>query len=132
MPGGPVSAVASGGETSRLLLALAAALANRSGTPLVVFDEVDTGVGGRLGAAIGGKLARLASGRSVLVVTHTPQVAAAAAAHYVVRKRQGSARTTVEVERLAEPARVGELAEMLGGGAPAAAQAKALLAEARA
>lgn len=132
MPGGPVSAVASGGETSRLLLALAAALANRSGTPLVVFDEVDTGVGGRLGAAIGGKLARLAVGRSVLVVTHTPQVAAAAAAHYVVRKRQGTARTTVEVDRLADAARVGELAEMLGGGAPAAAQAKALLAEARA
>lgn len=132
MPGGPVSAVASGGETSRLLLALAAALANRSGTPLVVFDEIDTGVGGRLGAAIGGKLARLASGRSVLVVTHTPQVAASAAAHYVVRKRQGSARTTVEVERLADAARVGELAEMLGGGAPATAQAKALLAEAKA
>ena len=131
MPGGPVSAVVSGGESSRLLLALAAALATRSGTPLVVFDEVDTGVGGRLGAAIGGKLARLASGRSVLVVTHTPQVAAAAAAHYVVRKRQGSDRTSVEVERLADGARVGELAEMLGGGAPASAQAKALLAEAK-
>ncbi len=132
MPSGPVSAVASGGETSRLLLALAAALAGRSGTPLVVFDEVDAGVGGRLGAAIGGKLARLAVGRSVLVVTHTPQVAAAAAAHYVVRKRQGSDRTTVEVDRLADGSRVAELAEMLGGGAPAAAQAKALLAEAKA
>ena len=132
MPGGPLAAVASGGETSRLLLALAAALADRSGTPLVVFDEVDTGVGGRLGAAIGGKLARLAAGRTVLVVTHTPQVAAAAAAHYVVRKRQGATRTTVEVERLADPARMGELAEMLGGGAAAAAQAKVLLAEAQA
>ena len=131
MPGGPVSAVASGGETSRLLLALAAALADRAGTPLVVFDEVDSGVGGRLGAAIGGKLARLAAGRSVIVVTHTPQVAAAAAAHYVVRKRQGSARTTVEVEQLVEGARVAELADMLGGGPPANAQAKALLAEAR-
>ncbi len=132
MPGGPVSAVASGGETSRLLLALAAALAGRSGTPLVVFDEVDTGVGGRLGAAIGGKLARLADGRSVLVVTHTPQVAAAANAHYVVRKRQGVDSTSVEVDRLSDAARVGELAEMLGGGAPAKAQAKALLAGARA
>src|SRR5699024_8187361 len=89
MPGGPLGEVASGGETSRLLLALAAALAGRSGAPVVVFDEVDSGVGGRLGAAIGGKLARLATARSVLAVTHTPQVAAAAAAHYVVRKRQG-------------------------------------------
>jgi len=132
MPGGPISAVASGGETSRLLLALAAATANQAGTPLVVFDEVDAGVGGRLGAAIGGKLARLAEARSVLVVTHTPQVAAAAAAHYVVRKRQGMDQTSVAVERLADNDRLGELAEMLGGGAPAKAQAKALLAEARA
>lgn len=132
MPGGPLAEVASGGETSRLLLALAAALAGRSGTPLVVFDEVDSGVGGRLGAVIGGKLARLAGGRSVVVVTHTPQVAAAAQHHYVVRKRQAAASTSVEVLPVAEGARVAELAEMLGGGAPAAAQAKALLAEARA
>ncbi len=130
MPGGPVSAVASGGETSRLLLALAAATASRAGTPLVVFDEVDAGVGGRLGAAIGSKLARLAAARTVLVVTHTPQVAAAAAAHYVVRKRQGQDRTSVDVQQLAAGERLGELAEMLGGGAPAKAQAKALLAEA--
>jgi DNA repair protein RecN (Recombination protein N) len=132
MPGGPLAAVASGGETSRLLLALATALAARSGTPLVVFDEVDAGVGGRLGTFIGSKLARLASARSVLAVTHTPQVAAAAAAHYVVRKRQGTDRTTVEVAALNGPDRLAELAEMLGGGAPATAQAKALLAEARA
>lgn len=132
MPGGPLAEVASGGETSRLLLALAAALAGKSGTPLVVFDEVDSGVGGRLGAAIGGKLARLAAARSVVAVTHTPQVAAAAAQHYVVRKRQAAARTSVEVQLVADTARIGELAEMLGGGAPAAAQAKALLAEARA
>jgi DNA repair protein RecN (Recombination protein N) len=132
MPGGPLADIASGGETSRLLLALAAALASRSGTPLVVFDEVDAGVGGRLGAIIGGKLARLASHRSVVVVTHTPQVAAAAAQHYVVRKRQAAARTSVEVQLLADAARLGELADMLGGGAPATAQAKALLVEARA
>lgn len=132
MPGGPLAGIASGGETSRLLLALAAALASRSETPLVVFDEVDAGVGGRLGAVIGGKLARLASARSVIVVTHTPQVAAAAAQHYVVRKRQAAARTSVEVQLLADAARLGELADMLGGGAPATAQAKALLSEARA
>jgi DNA repair protein RecN (Recombination protein N) len=132
MPAGPLADIASGGESSRLLLALAAALAGRSGTPLVVFDEVDAGVGGRLGAVIGGKLARLASARSVIVVTHTPQVAAAATQHYVVRKRQGAARTSVEVEQLADTARLTELADMLGGGAPATAQAKALLCEARA
>jgi DNA repair protein RecN (Recombination protein N) len=130
LPGGPLAAVASGGETSRLLLALATATAGGAGTPLVVFDEVDAGVGGRLGAAIGGKLARLAADRSVLAVTHTPQVAAAAARHYVVRKRQAASSTSVAVEALEGPARAAELAEMLGGGSAAAAQAKALLAEA--
>lgn len=132
IPPGRLADVASGGETSRLLLALAAAGAGSTGCPVVVFDEVDAGVGGRLGAAIGGKLARLAAGRSVLAVTHTPQVAAAAAAHVAVRKRQSRDRTAVEVQHLAAGERLDELAEMLGGGAPAKAQAKALLADARA
>lgn len=132
IPAGRLGDVASGGETSRLLLAFAAAGANRNGCPVVVFDEVDAGVGGRLGGAIGGKLARLAAGRSVLAVTHTPQVAAAAAAHLVVRKRHVRERTLVEVQLLAPADRLTELADMLGGGAPAQAQAKALLAEAHA
>jgi DNA repair protein RecN (Recombination protein N) len=128
MPGGPLGEVASGGETSRLLLALAAALAGRSGAPVVVFDEVDAGVGGRLGVAIGGKLARLAAGRSVLAVTHTPQVAASAQAHYVVRKRQAKDSTAVEVVGLAGAERIAEIGEMLGGGAQALAQARTLVA----
>jgi DNA repair protein RecN (Recombination protein N) len=130
LPAGPLADVASGGETSRILLALAAALAGDAAAPVTVFDEVDSGVGGRLGAAIGGKLARMAGDRSVLAVTHTPQVAAAARMHYVVRKHQGRERTRVSVEALDGTARASELAEMLGGGKAAQAQAQALLAEA--
>jgi DNA repair protein RecN (Recombination protein N) len=131
LPAGPLRDVASGGETARLLLALAAALAASDDTPLLVFDEVDAGVGGRLGAAIGGKLASLSQGRSVLAVTHTPQVAAAAGRHIVVRKVHGRSSTSVTVAELAGAEREAELAEMLGGGTAARAQAKALLEAAR-
>ncbi|MEK7415962.1 MAG: AAA family ATPase [Planctomycetota bacterium] len=132
MPAGPLRDVASGGETSRLMLALAASLAEDSGAPLLVFDEVDAGVGGRLGAAIGGKLAQLARGRTVLAVTHTPQVAARAQTHFMVKKRQGRQQTTVEVTSLTGEARLSEIAEMLGGGPAARAQAKSLCAGASA
>jgi DNA repair protein RecN (Recombination protein N) len=85
-------------------------------------------VGGRLGAAIGAKLADLARNRTVIVVTHTPQLAAVAERHYAVRKLQGKLTTMVEVEEIADGKRLTELADMLGGGAAALGQAKALLA----
>lgn len=130
LPAGPLSEIASGGEAARLTLALAVVLADRDETPVMVFDEVDAGVGGRLGAVMGRKLAELARMRSVLVITHTPQLAAAAARHYVVSKRQRGKRTVAEVVELAAGLRVTELAEMLGGGTAAGQQARALLAEA--
>ncbi len=124
---GTIREIASGGEAARLMLALSATLADSDHIPLMVFDEVDSGVGGRLGAVIGAKLARLATGRTVLVVTHTPQVAAFGLRQYAVRKHQGDDQTVVTVESLAGAARQAEIAEMLGGGANAAAQAKELL-----
>lgn len=124
---GTIRDVASGGEAARLMLALSATLAAADHIPLMVFDEVDSGVGGRLGAVIGAKLARLATGRTVLVVTHTPQVAAFGLRHYAVRKHQGDDQTVVMVEQLAGAARQAELSDMLGGGAGAAAQAQELL-----
>lgn len=127
LPAGRLGAIASGGEASRLTLALASALADHDHTPVLVFDEVDSGVGGRLGNAIGGKLARLAGDRSVLAITHTPQLAAAAQRHYVVRKQQHSDQTTVTVSEVSGEARQLELADMLGGGSAALGQAKALL-----
>jgi DNA repair protein RecN (Recombination protein N) len=124
---GTIRDIASGGEASRLMLALSAALAISDQMPLLVFDEVDSGVGGRLGVAIGGKLARLASGRTVLVVTHTPQVAACGHRQYVVRKHQGDHRTTVTVAEVEGAVRIAEIADMLGGGDAALSQSRTLL-----
>jgi DNA repair protein RecN (Recombination protein N) len=124
---GSIRDVASGGEASRLMLAISAALSSVDHLPLMVFDEVDSGVGGRLGQVIGGKLAHLSVGRTVLAVTHTPHVAACGHRQYVVSKHQGDDRTVVQVEALTGARREAEIAEMLGGGAGAAAQARELL-----
>jgi DNA repair protein RecN (Recombination protein N) len=129
---GSIREIASGGEAARLMLAISAALAAVDDVPLMVFDEVDSGVGGRLGLVIGGKLARLATGRTVLAVTHTPQVAACGSTHYVVRKHQGEESTTVEVSLVSDADRREELADMLGGGGAARDQARELLAAAHA
>jgi DNA repair protein RecN (Recombination protein N) len=127
MPSDRLGAVLSGGEAARLSLAFAIVLAAQDHTPVLVFDEVDSGVGGRLGAVIGAKLAALAQGRSVIVITHTPQVAAAASRHYVVRKHHAEDRTEVEVDELTGEDRLRELADMLGGGKAALGQAKSLM-----
>ena len=83
---GPLMKVASGGELARFLLALKVVLADRGSAPTLVFDEIDTGVGGAVADAIGARLARLAGGVQVLAVTHAPQVAARADRHYVITK----------------------------------------------
>jgi DNA repair protein RecN (Recombination protein N) len=125
---GSLRDIASGGEAARLMLALSAALAAVDPVPVVIYDEVDSGVGGRLGAVIGGKLAQVARGRSVLAVTHTPQLAACGQRHFQVRKIQGEGETQVHVTALEGTTRLAEVADMLGGGAPAMAQARSLLA----
>jgi DNA repair protein RecN (Recombination protein N) len=127
LPPGALAAIASGGEASRLTLAIAVVAAEHDRTPVLVFDEIDSGVGGRLGAALGAKLATLAANRTVLAITHTPQLAAAASRHYVVRKMQDDRRTTASVHELTEATRTAEIADMLGGGSAALGQAKALL-----
>ncbi len=127
MAAGKLRDVASGGECARIALALAEALAAQEHVPVMVFDEVDSGVGGRLGAVIGAKLARLAHGRTVLAVTHTPQLAAAARRQYLVSKQQGDRDTRVTVAEVSGDARLKEISEMLGGGKAALDQARALL-----
>ncbi len=115
-PFGPLGAIASGGELARFALALKAALATRGdqAQPLMIFDEVDQGVGGAVADAVGLRLKRLARNAQVLVVTHSPQVAARAEAHWRVSKSGGEAvRTAVEV--LDAKAREEELARMLAG-----------------
>jgi DNA repair protein RecN (Recombination protein N) len=127
MPEGRLGDVASGGESARIALSLAESLAQHDRMPVLVFDEVDSGVGGRLGAIIGAKLAHLARDRTVLAVTHTPQLAAAAQRQYLVRKRQGDKETRVSVVEVSGEERLREISDMLGGGKAALDQAKALL-----
>lgn len=112
---GPMMKVASGGELSRFLLALKVALADRGSAPTLVFDEIDTGVGGAVADAIGQRLARLASRIQVLSVTHAPQVAARAHTHYLIAKSGGHDRVTTGVAVMDSAARQEEIARMLAG-----------------
>jgi DNA repair protein RecN (Recombination protein N) len=119
---GPLGRIASGGELSRFMLALKVVLAGTSGAGTIVFDEVDTGIGGATAAAVGERLAELAGSgleQQILVVTHSPQVAAAAGEHLRVEKRtsgKASARTvTTDVARLDAEERREEIARMLSG-----------------
>ena len=126
----PLASVASGGETSRFLLALTIVLGRAAGQAVVVFDEVDEGVGGRTGSLVGEALARLAKERQVLCVTHLPQVAAYGDRHFVVSKVEDGGRVTSKVEEATGEPRVDELAAMLGGVTEATrAAARELLAE---
>jgi DNA repair protein RecN (Recombination protein N) len=120
----PVKAVASGGELSRVMLSLKTAFANADRTPLLVFDEVDAGIGGEVARAVGEKLAALAKGRQVLCVTHLPQVACHAATHFHVGKEVASGRTRVRLERLDGDRRLETVALMLGGRAATPASRK--------
>jgi DNA repair protein RecN (Recombination protein N) len=114
---GPLMKVASGGELSRFLLALKVVLADRGSAPTLVFDEIDTGVGGAVADAIGVRLARLSRGVQVLAVTHAPQVAARADRHYVISKDalEKGKRVATRVSEVAAEKRREEIARMLAG-----------------
>ncbi|THF59582.1 DNA repair protein RecN [Ollibium composti] len=112
---GPMMKVASGGELSRFLLALKVALADRGSAPTLVFDEIDTGVGGAVADAIGQRLARLAGRVQVLSVTHAPQVAARAATHFLISKAGGADRVATGIAEMDRAARQEEIARMLAG-----------------
>jgi len=112
----PMARVASGGETARLMLALKTALAQVDATPTLIFDEIDQGIGGRVGGVVGRKLWGLAAhgNHQVVVVTHLPQLAGYGDAHYHVSKVASDGRTITAVTRLDGGTRVMELAAMLG------------------
>jgi DNA repair protein RecN (Recombination protein N) len=116
-PAGPLMKIASGGELSRFLLALKVALADRGSAPVLIFDEIDTGVGGAVADAIGRRLARLAERVQVLAVTHAPQVAARATGHLLIEKHDvaGGAFVRTNVRPLDAPTRREEVARMLAG-----------------
>ncbi|WP_260482673.1 DNA repair protein RecN [Sphingomicrobium flavum] len=114
-PFGGLSKIASGGELSRFILALKVALAEVGSAGTIIFDEIDRGVGGAVASAIGERLARLAGGAQVLVVTHSPQVAARAAHHYRISKSSDGTVTRTSVVKLSEEERREEIARMLSG-----------------
>lgn len=126
----PVAKVASGGETARLMLALKTALAEVDGTPTLIFDEIDQGIGGRVGGVVGRKLWRLTAvgNHQVVVVTHLPQLAGYGDQHFHVSKHVINGRTSTAVSNLDVSGRIGELADMLGtSGASAVGGAEAIL-----
>jgi DNA repair protein RecN (Recombination protein N) len=127
----PLARIASGGETSRLMLALKTVLSRADETPTLIFDEIDQGIGGRVGATVGEKLWQLATGtgpgglrHQVLCVTHLPQLAGFGDVHFHVEKRveetEGGERTVTRVQQLEGQAQVEELAQMLGASGEAA------------
>ncbi len=130
----PLTRIASGGELSRILLALKGLVAARRGAETQVFDEVDAGIGGAAGAAVGAKLAGLARHRQVICITHLPQIAAFGDSHFSVGKSTSAGRTATVVRALEEERRVEELTRMLagaGGEETAARHARELLSAAR-
>ncbi|WP_174285113.1 DNA repair protein RecN [Sphingomonas bacterium] len=114
-PFAPLMKIASGGELSRFILALKVALAEKGGAATMIFDEIDRGVGGAVASAIGERLARLAMGTQLLVVTHSPQVAARGGAHLLIAKRHDGLVTRTGVRMLDEGERREEIARMLSG-----------------
>jgi DNA repair protein RecN (Recombination protein N) len=127
-PAKPLRAIASSGEMARVMLALKTVLAVEDEIPVLIFDEVDANIGGETANAVGEKMKQIATKRQVLCITHLPQVAAPADAHYVVTKQVKNGRTISEIELLGKKERVTELTRMLGGQTVAARKhAEALL-----
>ena len=114
-PPKPLARIASGGELSRLMLALKALVLTAGEASTLLFDEVDAGIGGRVAEIVGKKLKQVAARQQVLSVTHLPQIAALADAHYVVEKEVEQGRTFTRVRQLSERDRIAEIARMLGG-----------------
>ncbi len=118
----PVARIASGGETSRIMLALKTVLSRADETPALIFDEIDQGIGGRMGAIVGQKLWSLSGEHQVLVVTHLPQLAGFADAHFKVEKQTAAQRTVTHVLQLNGGGQIDEITAMLGSEAESARQ----------
>ncbi|MFO8060271.1 MAG: DNA repair protein RecN, partial [Bacillota bacterium] len=125
----PLRQTASGGELARIMLALKNILADADETPVLIFDEIDAGIGGEAGAAVAKKLAALARSHQILCVTHLPQIAAMADVHMHLRKETKEGRTVSRVFTVSGDDRVSEVARMLGetGGDAAAEHARQML-----
>lgn len=126
----PLSRIASGGEISRVMLALKVVLAGKAGAPTLIFDEVDIGLSGRAAAVVAKKLRKLSDRYQVIVISHLPQIAAAADVHYKIEKSEVEGRTATQLTLLDDQSRIDEIARMLAGeiiGESALANARELL-----
>ncbi|MEE3233553.1 MAG: DNA repair protein RecN [Candidatus Latescibacterota bacterium] len=111
----PLARIASGGEVSRTMLAIKESMAERDPVPVLIFDEIDTGISGRIATSVGRKLQKLAQSHQLIVITHLPQVAGLADHHFCVNKQQIEKRTVTTVSRLSENERTEEIARLLAG-----------------
>ena len=126
----PVNKVASGGELSRLMLAIKALLAKHTSLPTIIFDEIDTGISGETALKVGEVISDLGQNMQVISITHLPQIAAKGISHYFVHKNEDKGKTTTGIRKLKQEERIGVIAEMLSGknpGASAIENAKELL-----
>ncbi|WP_131535779.1 DNA repair protein RecN [Pedobacter nototheniae] len=126
----PVNKVASGGELSRLMLAIKGLLAKHTSLPTIIFDEIDTGISGETALKVGEVIAELGENMQVISITHLPQIAAKGKSHYFVHKNEASGKTTTGIRKLKQEERIEAIAEMLSGknpGASAIENAKELL-----
>ena len=115
IPPRPLGEVASGGELSRIMLAIKTVLADTDDIPTLIFDEIDTGISGRTAQKVSERLSYIGRKHQVLCITHLPQIAAQAAGHYIIEKQVKNGETVTEIFRLNEEKSVEELARMLGG-----------------
>ena len=111
----PLGSVASGGELSRVMLAVKTVLADEEDTPTLIFDEIDTGISGITAGKVGEKLRLIGKSRQVICITHLPQIAAAADSHFLIEKETDGKSVKTDITLLDEEASVRELARMLGG-----------------
>jgi DNA repair protein RecN (Recombination protein N) len=111
----PLALIVSGGELSRIMLALKTLNTEKQESAVLIFDEVDTGIGGDIGHSVGETLSKLAETRQIIVVTHLPQIAQKADSHYSIEKFEKEGRTAVNVRKIAGKDRIAELTRMHGG-----------------
>ena len=111
----PLQEIASGGELSRIMLAIKSVLADQEQIETLIFDEIDTGISGRTAQKVSERLAEIARKRQVIAITHLPQIAAMADSHFLIEKTSDDKSTISNIHRLSEEDSVQELARMLGG-----------------
>jgi DNA repair protein RecN (Recombination protein N) len=117
-PTGPMNQIASGGELSRIMLAIKTAIASITGTPVLIFDEIDTGISGETALKVGNVMLQLSETTQIFSITHLPQIAAKGQHHYLLFKERDKGLTASDIRKLNHTERIQAIANMIGGGNP--------------